>query len=109
MRYCSRCLYPQNHPLNITFDDQGICSGCRVHEEKDTLDWNSRLTKLKDILINYKNQSQNNYDCIIPVSGARDSFFIVHIIKNVFGMNPLLVTYNKQYNTDVGIRNLAKL
>lgn len=109
MRYCTNCLYPENHPLNITFDDEGVCSGCRVHEEKDTLNWEPRAKKLNNILKNYKNQSQNNYDCIIPVSGARDSFFIVHIIKNVYGMNPLLVTYNKQYNTDVGVRNLAKL
>lgn len=109
MRYCSRCLYPENHPLNIVFNEDGVCSGCVVHEEKDMLDWSERLTKLKSILNSYKNTSKNNYDCIIPVSGARDSFFIVHTVKNVLGMNPLLVTYNKHYNTDVGVRNLAKL
>lgn len=109
MKYCSRCLYSQNHPLFITFDEEGVCSGCRIHEEKDTLNWSDRKDKLKSILDSYKNLSKNNYDCIIPVSGGRDSFFIVHYIKNVFGMNPLLVTYNKHYNTAVGIRNLAKL
>lgn len=109
MKFCKRCLYPENHPLNITFDAEGICSGCRVHEEKDTLDWKPRGEKLKQILEGYRNTSGNNYDCIIPVSGARDSHFIVHTIKNVYGMNPLLVTYNKQYNTDYGIRNLANL
>jgi len=109
MRFCKRCLYPENHPLNITFDEEGICSGCRVHEEKDSLDWKPRVEKLRKILEQYRNKSGNNYDCIIPVSGARDSHFIVHTIKNVYGMNPLLVTYNKQYNTDFGIRNLANL
>lgn len=109
MKFCKRCLYPENHPLNITFDEEGICSGCRVHEEKDSLDWKPRSEKLKKILDEYRNTSGNNYDCIIPVSGARDSYFIVHTIKNVYGMNPLLVTYNKHYNTDVGIRNLANL
>ena len=109
MRYCNRCLYNENHPLHLILDDEGVCSGCRVHEEKDVLDWKERAQKLRDILDQYRNTSGNNYDCIIPVSGARDSFFIVHTIKNVFGMNPLLVTYNKQYNTDVGVRNLAKL
>jgi len=102
-------LYPENHPLNITFDEEGVCSGCRVHEEKDTINWTPRGAKLRHILGEYKNESGNNYDCIIPVSGARDSYFIVHTIKNVYGMNPLLVTYNKHYNTDVGIRNLAYL
>jgi len=109
MRTCNRCLYTEYHPLNISFDEEGVCSGCRVHEEKDILDWSERSEKLKAILSNYKNRSGNNYDCIIPVSGARDSYFIVHTIKNVYGMNPLLVTYNKHYNTDVGIRNLANL
>jgi N-acetyl sugar amidotransferase len=97
------------HPLNIVFDNEDVCSGCRVHEEKDKINWHEREQQLKNILENYKNTSGNNYDCIIPVSGARDSYFIVHMIKNVYKMNPLLVTYNKQYNTDIGIRNLANL
>lgn len=109
MQVCKRCLYTSGHPLNLTFDDDGVCSGCRVHEEKDQLDWNDRASKLAGILENYRSGSGRNYDCIIPVSGGRDSYFIVHTIKNVFGMNPLLVTYNKQYNTGVGIRNLANL
>lgn len=109
LQYCSRCLYPSNHPLFITFDGEGVCSGCRTHEEKDRLDWSERFLKLKSLLDEYRDRGGNNYDCIIPVSGARDSFFVVHTLKNVLGMNPLLVTYNKQYNTDVGVRNLAKL
>jgi N-acetyl sugar amidotransferase len=106
---CTRCLYTSAHPLNIIFDENGLCSGCLVHEEKEIIDWSKKGIKLKKILETYKNKSGNNYDCIIPVSGARDSYFIVHTIKNVYGMNPLLVTYNKQYNTDLGIRNLANL
>lgn len=109
MKYCRRCFYSETHPLNIVFDEEGICSGCRVHEEKDLLNWSERGEKFKSILEAYRNRSGNNYDCIIPVSGARDSYFIVHIVKNVYGMNPLLVTYNKHYNTDVGIRNLSNL
>lgn len=108
-KVCKRCLYPSTHPLNLIFNDDGICSGCLVHEEKDAIDWAPRLQKLKTIVNNYRNKSGNNYDCIIPVSGARDSFFIVHTVKNILGMNPLLVTYNKHYNTDIGVRNLANL
>lgn len=109
MRYCTRCLYPENHPLGITFDEKGVCSGCRIHEEKDILDWKERAERLKKILSGFRGNSGRNYDCIIPVSGARDSYFIVHTVKNIFKMNPLLVTYNKQYNTRIGIRNLAYL
>lgn len=109
MKYCKRCLYPENHPLGIIIDDEGICSGCRVHEEKFTLDWSAREKKLKALLERYRSTSGLNYDCIVPVSGARDSYFIVHLLKNVYGMNPLLVTYNKHYNTHVGNRNYAYL
>jgi len=109
MKYCTRCLYPENHPLNITFDDHGVCSGCRVHEEKDSLDWGDRKEKLRNILEAYRDKSGKYFDCIIPVSGGRDSYFTVHTIVKEFGMNPLLVTYNHEYNTKIGIRNLANL
>ncbi len=109
MKYCKRCLYPQNHPLGIIFDDDGICSGCRIHEEKFTLNWRERERKLKSILDRYKSTSGLNFDCIVPVCGARDSYFIVDTLKNRYGMNPLLVNYNKHYNTHVGNRNYAYL
>ena len=50
INYCSRCLYPSNHPLGIIFDSKGVCSGCRIHEEKDILNWDSRFEKLRGIL-----------------------------------------------------------
>lgn len=109
MKYCKRCLYPENHPLNIIIDDEGICSGCRVHEEKFSLNWIDREKKLYRILQTYRNESGLSYDCIIPVSGARDSYYIVDIIKNKYSMNPLLVSYNKHYNTHIGNRNYAYL
>lgn len=109
MKQCKRCLYTENHPLHITFDDEGICSGCRVHEEKFTLDWGEREEKLRTLLESYRNTDGMSYDCIVPVSGGRDSYYIVHVLKNVYGMNPLLVSYNKHYNTHVGIRNFQYL
>ena len=109
MKYCKRCLYSANHPLNITFDDDGVCSGCRIHEEKDRLDWAERSKILANIFDGFRDTSGKSYDCIVPVSGARDSYFIVHTVKHVFNMNPLLVSYNKHYNTRIGIRNLSYL
>lgn len=109
MRYCKRCLYPENHPLHLVFDEEGVCSGCRVHEEKDAPGWEERARKLESILEQYRSNSGRNYDCIIPVSGGRDSYFIVHTIKNVYKMNPLLVSYNHHYNTRRGLRNYAYL
>ncbi len=110
MRYCARCLYPENHPYGLVFDEEGVCSGCRVHEEKDQLDWSVRFAKLERIVeTNRARVRGRGFDCIVPVTGGGDSYFIVHTVKHVLGMNPLLVHYNHEYNTAVGIRNLANL
>lgn len=110
MIYCKRCLYPANHPYGMVFDDQGVCMGCRIHEEKDSLDWDARFRTLERIVhTNAQRMGLKGFDCIIPVTGGGDSYFIVHTAKNVLGMNPLLVNYNAHYNTKAGIRNLANL
>jgi hypothetical protein len=106
---CIRCLYSVFHPLGLVLDDEGVCSGCRIHEEKDTLDWEARWKKLEDLVSPYRVESGRTYDCIVPVTGGNDSHFIVHTVKNRLGLNPLLVTYNKYFNTSLGIRNLANL
>ena len=109
LQFCKRCLYTTAHPLGLTIDDEGICSGCRIHEEKDNLDWDLRWEKLVKIVEPYKHKNNDYYDCIVPVTGANDSYFIVDIVKNKLNLNPLLVTYNKYFNTELGIRNLANL
>ena len=110
MKYCKRCLYPENHPYGIIFNEKGICSGCIVHEEKDTLNWGERLKILEKIVdINSNKVKGLSFDCIVPVTGGGDSYFIVHFVKNKLGLNPLLVNYNSHYNTKTGLRNLANL
>jgi N-acetyl sugar amidotransferase len=109
VEFCRRCLYCTAHPLGLVLDDEGICSGCRVHEEKDQLDWSERWRKLENLIEPYRSRDARNYDCIVPVTGANDSYYIVHLVKHRLGLNPLLVTYNKYFNTELGIRNLANL
>jgi len=109
MIFCRRCLYGESHPLGLVIDGEGICSGCRIHEEKDSLDWSYRWDKLKKLVAPYRSVNGINYDCIVPISGAHDSYYILHLVKNKLKLNPLLVTYNKYFNTPLGIRNLAKL
>ena len=109
MKFCKRCMYPENHALNLIIDTDGVCSGCRVHEEKYEIDWNKKQKELAQILDQYKNRVGSSYDCVIPVVGSGDDFFVVDTVKNVFGLNPLLVTYNTHFSTKVGVRNLARL
>jgi len=109
LRSCDRCLYSTVHPLGLELDADGICSGCRVHEEKDALDWSERWHALELLVEPYRVPSGRTYDCIVPVTGGYDSYFIVHVVKERLGLNPLLVSYNRYYNTPLGIRNLANL
>lgn len=106
---CRRCLYTTHHPLGLTLDKDGVCSGCRIHEEKDQLDWDNRWSLLKSLVSPYRVTNGKTYDCIVPVTGANDSYYIVHLVKERLGLNPLLVTYNKYFNTPLGIHNLANL
>ena len=109
MQYCARCVYPANSAVPLTFDEQGVCSGCRVEEEKQKIDWKDRRKLLWQILTEYKRKAKGPYDCIVPVSGGKDSHWQTHLIKAEFGLNPLLVTFNHEMNTQRGIRNLANL
>lgn len=108
-RFCVRCLYAETHPLGLVIDDDGVCSGCRIHEEKDRLDFGERWAQLEAAVAPYRSRDGRTHDCIVPVSGAADSYFIVHLVKERLGLNPLLVSYNKYFNTELGIRNLANL
>ena len=108
MKHCERCLYPENHGLGLTFDSEGICSGCRIHEEKDVLDWRERENELRRLVSEFQGQHES-YDCVVPVQGTGDDFFVVNYLKEKLSLNPLLVTYNSHFNTKVGIRNLARL
>ena len=109
MQYCLRCVYPANSAVPITFDDEGVCSGCRVDEEKEKIDWRDRWQRLQEIAREYKAKAKGPHHCIIPVSGGKDSHWQTYLIKEKLGLNPLLVTFNHEMNTQRGIRNLANL
>jgi N-acetyl sugar amidotransferase len=106
MRWCKNCVYPQI-AVFLTLEDDGLCSGCRVNARKPHIDWDERADMLREILDEHR--AETNYDCIIPVSGGKDSYFQVHTIKKVFGMNPLLVTYHGNNYLPEGQRNLDRM
>jgi N-acetyl sugar amidotransferase len=116
MEYCKRCVYPANAKPGIVIDEDGICSGCRSFEAKtvflNQIDWPGRERKLREMLGEYKDRQRskgNPFDCIIPVSGGKDSHFQVYTVKEKYGLDPLLVSYNHTFNTPLGIRNLTNL
>ena len=109
MQYCTKCVYPMASAVPLSFDDSGACSGCRVSNPTNTINWTERSKWLKELVEEYRSTDSSNYDCIIPVSGGKDSWFQTYYVKEVLGLNPLLVTYNGNNYLDVGLRNLKKM
>ncbi|MDD4628942.1 MAG: N-acetyl sugar amidotransferase [Candidatus Peribacteraceae bacterium] len=108
MRYCSRCTYPII-AVNLSMNDEGVCSGCVVQEEKEKLDWKARENEFRELMESYRSKDEGNYDCIVPVSGGKDSHFQVWYITQVLKMKPLLVTYYTHNYTETGEANLRNI
>ncbi|MDD5431182.1 MAG: N-acetyl sugar amidotransferase [Candidatus Pacebacteria bacterium] len=109
MNYCSKCVYPSASAFKLVFDENGICSGCRVHEQAKKLNWKEREEKLKELFEKYRSKDGKNYDCIVPVSGGKDSYYQVHYVTKVLGLKPLLVTYHGNNYLPEGEKNLARM
>ena len=87
-QYCKQCVYPF-FGANLTIKD-GICSACQSFDKYYNItkeEWNIRKKTLQEIFKEKKNN--NNYDCVIPVSGGKDSFFQTHYAINELGLKPL--------------------
>ena len=108
IKYCRNCVYPETKP-DLTFDEEGICDACRFANVKDTTDWESRRKELVEIFNKFKNKDGSNYDCVIPVSGGKDSTYQTYMVKEEFGLNPLCVSYHLPEFTDLGRKNLENL
>ena len=108
MKYCQKCLYPDTKP-ELIFDENGVCSACNSIIFKDKIDWNLRKNQLDQIFEKYRNNNDSTYDCIIPVSGGKDSHYQAYVIKEKFGLNPLLVNFHPIDFTDIGRKNMENL
>lgn len=108
LKYCQKCLYPDTKP-GLDFDENGICNACNSNILKEKIDWESRRHDLEQLFQKYKNTEGQKYDCIIPVSGGKDSTYQAHIVKEEFGLNPLLVSFHPIDFTDIGRKNIENL
>lgn len=111
MRYCKRCLQPDTRP-GIIFDDEQICFACRYEESKATIDWEARHAELQAFADEAKEEAKkrgNTYDCIIGVSGGKDSTFQAVYAREKLGLNPLLINCMPDEITEIGRKNIENL
>jgi len=95
MQYCRTCVYPFV-TVNLHIDDNGVCSSCKSFESFENLPndfWDNRKSRFDKLLAGVK-KDDSNYDCLIPVSGGKDSFYQTHIMVKEYGLKPLLMTYH---------------
>jgi len=106
MQYCNKCVFPAIAATPLTFDDNGVCSGCRGSFEKTEINWEERKEWFRELCDEYRTDSY--YDCVLPVSGGKDSYFAAHICKEL-GLNPLMVTYHGNNYMPEGEVNLNQM
>lgn len=107
IRYCTRCVMPDTKP-DLRLDEQGVCNACRSYEQRAQVDWEARQRELRALVDRYRSRDGSNYDCIVPVSGGKDSTYQVVRVKEL-GLNPLCVTATTDRLTDLGRRNIENL
>ncbi|MFH0920121.1 MAG: N-acetyl sugar amidotransferase, partial [Fibrobacterota bacterium] len=105
LQYCVRCCMPETQE-GLKFDEMGICQACQSSEQKIHIDWAMRERELVKIFNEAKSKAGNNYDCIVPISGGKDSTFQLHVLVNVYKMKPLAVTFNHNWFSETGWYNL---
>ncbi|MHC4416719.1 MAG: N-acetyl sugar amidotransferase [Planctomycetota bacterium] len=105
MRYCPRCVTPYNRP-GIEFDEKGRCN-CATADVKRQIDWEKREREFRRLAAEAKRRA-TGYDCVIPVSGGKDSTWqVVTCLEH--GLKPLCVSWRPPARTDLGQKNLANL
>lgn len=103
---CTKCGYLSGHPFGIVIE-KGVCSGCITHQEKYKPIWDIRYEMLKEIVALYS-KSKKNYDCVLPVIGDAEDYFLVEQVLKL-GLSPLLVSVNDYFKNDLGWHNYHQL
>jgi N-acetyl sugar amidotransferase len=122
VRFCKICTISNQRPNSaleyahnaktikktINVDEDGMCDSCRHSDNKNNkINWDERHRELTE-LCNQHRSKDGSYDCIIPGSGGKDSFYASHVLKYKYGMNPLTVTWSPHMYTPWGWNNFQK-
>ena len=107
LKYCSRCVMPDTKP-DLILDEEGVCNACRSYERRKEVDWDAREKELVEVVARYRNRAGGNWDCIVPVSGGKDSTYqVVRMLQ--LGLNPLCVTSTTCDESALGRLNIENL
>lgn len=106
LKYCCRCVMPHTKP-DLHIDEEGVCNACRAYEQRHEVDWDARRKELMSLLERYR-RNGSNWDCIVPVSGGKDSTYqVIRMLQ--LGLNPLCVTSSTCDLSEIGRKNIENL
>jgi len=109
MKYCRKCVQPDTRP-GVLFDEEGVCFACRYEERKAEVDWEKREEEILKIAQQARERRGDTpYDCVVGVSGGKDSTFQAYYARDRLGLRPLLVNALPDKLTDVGRHNLENM
>ena len=110
MKYCKRCLQTDTRP-NTYFTPDGICPACDYFDRLQYVDWQERYEIFQDLLAVLPRKPGQSFDCIIGVSGGKDSTRQALWVRDKFGLKPLLacLSYPPQQVTQRGVDNISNL
>ena len=108
MRYCNRCVMPDTKP-GVVIDQEGVCSACRSVERKKVFDWEARQARLKVQCDKVRGSNGDGYECIVPVSGGKDSTYQAYVMSQVYGLKTLCINVTAHLQTYEGISNLNSM
>lgn len=108
MNYCTNCVMPDSKP-GINLDERGWCNACRASETKKKINWDKRWSELKGMAEEIKAQNNPFYDCIVPVSGGKDSWYQAMVMAKELDLKILCVTLAAHVPTTEGIHNLNEM
>lgn len=110
MKYCVRCLQPDTRP-NTLFTESGLCPACNYHEQAQGIDWQERYEILQDLVSKLERRPGQFFDCIIGVSGGKDSTRQAMWVRDKLGLRPLLVSLSHppQQVSQLGVDNISNL
>lgn len=104
--YCRRCVMPGTKP-DLHIDEEGICNACRAFENRKNVDYEGRKAELEAVLSKYRGRG-TNWDCIVPVSGGKDSTYqVVRMLQ--MGLRPLCVTATTCDLSEIGRKNIDNI
>jgi len=110
VKRCTKCILPENYP-GIKFNEEGVCNYCTTYKERKYQGSEALSAKINSILKNKKNINKN-YDCVVGLSGGRDSSYLLYFLVKVLNLRVIAYSIDHGFipeQTKLNIKNMTDI